>query len=135
MIGRRLISFKLEEDIIICTMLITLLMAKHAKNVQASATKVRAQWKKWEWKLIFKKTKLIIKGAITSFKIDNENIKVVDSFCLLGSTINYKWRSSHEICHRPAHSRTAMKSLGKVFRCHDQIVQAMNSSPEAHKTQ
>jgi len=56
----------------------------------------------------------------------------VESFFLLGSTINSQGTSSQEIRHRRALGRAARKALGKILRCCDvsiptklRILQAM----------
>lgn len=51
-------------------------------------------------------------GTTTSLKIENENTKVVGSFCLLGSTRT----SSEEIHCKLTLNREAMKILEKIFR-------------------
>lgn len=49
-------------------------------------------------------------GTTVSLRIDNGDIKVVDSFFLLVSTINSEGTSNQELCH----SRAAMKALEKI---------------------
>lgn len=39
----------------------------------------------------------MITGTTDSLRIDNEDIKVVDKFCLLGWTVNSKGTSSQEM--------------------------------------
>lgn len=54
--------------------------------------------------------------TIISLRIDNQHREVVDNFCLLGSTINCKIRTSQEICHKLASGRAAIKALEKILR-------------------
>lgn len=58
-------------------------------------------------------------GRTTSHRLDNEDIKVWDTFCLLGTTFNSKRRrkSSQEMCCRQVFNRAAMNSLGKTIQC------------------
>lgn len=49
------------------------------------------------------------RSRTTSYRIGNEDIKVMDSFSLLRSAINCKGTISQEICHRKAFNRAAIK--------------------------
>ncbi|XP_053117089.1 uncharacterized protein LOC128329604 isoform X3 [Hemicordylus capensis] len=69
--------------------------------------------------LNIKKTKLLTTGTATSLRIDNEDIEVLDRFCLLESTVNSKGSSSQEISCRLALGRVEMKALERLFRCRD----------------
>ncbi|XP_053137973.1 uncharacterized protein LOC128338873 [Hemicordylus capensis] len=51
--------------------------------------------------------------------IDPEDMEVVESFCLLGLTVNSQGSSSQEIRCRLALGRVAMKALERILRCRD----------------
>lgn len=53
--------------------------------------------KKKRLNLNVNKTKLMITGSTISFRIDNEDIKMVASFCILGSIITSTGTSGQEI--------------------------------------
>lgn len=61
-----------------------------AENASSSTKSQKAQWKKKELKLNVKETTLMTIGRTNNFRIDNEDIKMVASFFILGSTITGK---------------------------------------------
>ena len=67
--------------------------------------------------LNLRKTKVLTTGNINNFICDREEIEIVDSFSLLGSTINTQSTSSQEIQRRFALGKRAMKDLDRIFRC------------------
>lgn len=71
--------------------------------------------KKIALKLNTKKTKLITAGRTTSLRIDNEDNKLVDSICHLGSAINSKGRIGQEMHCRLVLCRVVMKTLEKIM--------------------
>ena len=58
-------------------------------------------------------------SAITSWKIDGENVETVSDFIFLGSKINVDSDCSHEIKRRLLHGRIAMSNLDSVFKSRD----------------
>lgn len=68
-----------------------------------------------ELRLNIKKIKLIIVAA-TNFRTNSEDIDLVNSFCLLGLTVNCEGISNQEIL---AFGKAVMKVLEKILRCFD----------------
>lgn len=68
-----------------------------AENASSSTKIQKAQWKKKRLKLNVNETKLMTTGRTISFRIDNEDFKMVASFCILGSSITGTGTSGQEI--------------------------------------
>lgn len=53
----------------------------------------------------------------SSLGTDNEDTRIMDSFCFLGSISNRKVGGSKDICHKIVLARIVMKALKDIFRC------------------
>lgn len=61
------------------------------------------------------KTEVMTTGNTANYRVDKEDVEIVDSLCLLGSFINNKGFSSQEIQSRLALARAKMKDLVNIF--------------------
>ena len=94
--------------------------------------KVKEQTEKVGLKLNIQKTKIMASGPIASWQIDEETMKTMTDFILLGSKITADGDCSHEIKTRLLLGRKAMTNLDSILKSRDimlltkvQIVKAM----------
>ena len=74
----------------------TTLMAE-SEEVKSLMMKVKEESEKVGLKLNIQKTKIMVSGPITSWKIDGETMETVDDFILGASKITAEGDCSHEI--------------------------------------
>ena len=71
-------------------------MAESEKELKSLLMRVKEKSEKPGLKLIFKKTKIMASGPITSWQIEGEKVETVKDFILLGSKITVDGDCSHE---------------------------------------
>lgn len=99
----------------------TTLLAESKKGLEELITKIKTESEKMGLYLNIKKTKIM---ATTSsgkikIKIDDEEIECVQDFVFLGSKIDLNGESSCEIKRRIALGRTALISMGNIWKNKD----------------
>ena len=72
-------------------------MAKNEKEVKNLLIKVKEESEKVDFKLKIQKTRTVMSGPITSWKIDGETVEIVTDFIFAGSKITVDGDCSHEI--------------------------------------
>ena len=72
-------------------------MAESEEELKSLLMKVKEESEKAGLKLNIQKTKIMISGPITSWKIDGETMETVTDFIFLGSKITVNGDCSHEI--------------------------------------
>ena len=87
-IGRNINNLRYADD--------TTLMAE-SKELKSLLMKVKEESEKVGLKLNIQKTKVMVSGPITSWKINGETVETVTDFILLGSKITADGDCSHEI--------------------------------------
>lgn len=65
--------------------------------------------------------------TMTCVRINNEDIEIVSSICLLGSINQSTGTSSLEICYTLALNRVAMRTLERIFKCDATIMYLQRS--------
>ena len=75
----------------------TTLMAESKEELKNLLMKVKEESEKAGLKLNIQKTKIMVSGPITSWKIDGETMETVTDFIFLGSKIIADGDCSHEI--------------------------------------
>ena len=75
----------------------TTLMAESEEELNSLLMKVKEESEKAGLKLNIQKTKIMLSGLITSWKIDGETKETVADFIFLGSKITADGGCSHEI--------------------------------------
>ena len=78
----------------------TTLMAESEEELKSLLMKVKVESEKVGLKLNIQKTKIVVSGPITSWKIDGETVETVADFILGGSKITADGDCSHEIKRR-----------------------------------
>ena len=68
---------------------------------------------------MFRKTKIMASGIITSWQIDGETMETVTDFIFLGSKITADCDFSHEIIRHLFLGRKAMTSLDRILKSRD----------------
>ena len=81
--------------------------------------KVKEESEKVGLKLNIQKTKIMVSGPITSWKIDGETVKTVLDFIFLDSKITADGDCSHEIKRRLLLGRKIMTNLDGIFKSRD----------------
>ena len=81
--------------------------------------KVKEESEKVGLKLNIQKTKIMVSGPITSWKIDGETVKTVLDFIFLDSKITADGDCSHEIKRRLLLGRKVMTNLDGIFKSRD----------------
>ena len=70
-------------------------------------------------KLNIKKTKIMVSGPITSWKIDGKTVETVSDFIFLGSKITADGDCSHEIKKCLLLGRKVVTNLDSIFKSRD----------------
>ena len=78
-------------------MQMTTLMAESKEELKSLLMKVKEESEKAGLKLSIQKTKIMVCGPITSWKIDGETMETVTDFIFLDSKITADGDCSHEI--------------------------------------
>ena len=84
--------------------------------------KVKEESGKISLKLNFQKTKIMVSGPITSWKIDGETVERVADFIFLGSKIIADGDCSHEIKRHLLLGRKTMTNLDSILKSRDIIL-------------
>ena len=94
----------------------TTLMAESEEELKSLLMKVKEDSENVGLKLNIQKTKIMLSGPITSWKIDGETVKTVSDFILGGSKITADGDCSHEIKRRLLLGRKVMTNLDSIFK-------------------
>ena len=81
--------------------------------------KVKEESEKFSLKLNIQKTKIMVSGPITSWKIDGETVETVPDFIFLGSKITADGDCSHEIKRRLLLGSKVMTNLDSILKSRD----------------
>ena len=81
--------------------------------------KVKEESEKAGLKLNIQKTKTMISGPITSWKIDGEKVEMVTDFTFLGSKITVDSDCGHEIKRCLLRGRKTITNLGSILKSRD----------------
>ena len=81
--------------------------------------KVKEDSEKVGLKLNIQKTKIMVSGPITSWKIDVETVETVSDFIFLGSKITADGDCSHEIKRHLHLGRKVMTNLDSILKSRD----------------
>jgi hypothetical protein len=110
----------------------TTLMAESAEDLKYLLTKLMTESLTAGLKLNMNKTVVMTTGPLKEFKVDDEQIEIVEDLIFLGSRINIDGNCSREINRRLMLGRQAMFNLDKLMKSRDinlnttkRIVQAM----------
>ena len=106
--GRNTSNFRYPDD--------NTLMAESEKELKSLLMKVKEESEKVGLKLNIQKTKIVVSGPITSWKIDGETVGTVSDFISLGSKITTDGDCSHEIKRRLLLGRKVMTNLDSIFK-------------------
>ena len=105
-------------------------MAESEEELKSLLMRVKEESEKVGLKLNIQKTKIMVSGPITSWKIDGETVETVSDFIFLGSKITGD--CSHEIKRRLLLGRKVMTNLDSILKSRDitlptrvQVVKAM----------
>ena len=97
-------------------------MAESEEELKSFLIKVKkGEWKTW-LKTQHSKTKIMVSGPITSWKIDGETMETIKDFILGGSKITVDGECSHEIKRCLLLGRKAMTNLESILRSRDIIL-------------
>ena len=91
-------------------------MAESKEELKSFSMRVKEESENAGLKLNIQKAKLIVSGAITSWKIDVETMKIVTNFIFLDSRITADGDCSHEIKRSLLLWRKAMTSLDSILK-------------------
>ena len=92
------------------------LMAESEEELKSLLIKVKVESEKVGLKLNIQKTKIMVSGPITSWKIDGETVETVSDFIFLGSKITADGDCSHEIKRHLLLGRKVMTNLGSILK-------------------
>ena len=91
------------------------LMAER-EELKSLLMKVKEESEKFGLKLNIQKTKIMVSGSITSWKIDGETMKMVTDFIFLGSKIPGDIVCSHKMKRHLLLGRKTMTNLDSMLR-------------------
>ena len=106
--GRNINNLKYADD--------TTLIAESEKELKSLLMKVKEESEKAGLKLNSQKTKIMVSGPITSWKIDGETVETVSDFIFLGSKIIADGDCSREIKRQLLLGRKAMPNLDSILK-------------------
>ena len=109
--GRNINNLRYADD--------TFLMAESEEELKSLLMKVKEESEKVGLKLNIQKTKIMVSGPITSWKIDGETVEIVSDFIFLGSKITTDGDCSYEIKRLLLLGRKAMANLDSVLKSRD----------------
>ena len=112
LLGEYINNFRYVDD--------TTLMAESEEELKSLLMKVKEVSEKVGLKLNIQKTKIMVSGPITSWKIDGETMR---DFVFLGSQITVYGDCSHEIKRCLLLGRKAMTNLDSISKSRDIILQ------------
>ena len=90
-----------------------------SKELKSLLMKVKEESEKAGLKLNLQKTKIMVSGPITSWKIDGEIMETMRDFTFLGSKITADGDYSHEIKRCLLLGRKVMTNLESIFKSRD----------------
>src|SRR5574337_516298 len=108
--GRNINNFRYADD--------TTLMAE-SEELKSLLMKVKEDREKVGLKLNIQKTKIMVSGPTTSWKIDGETMETVRDFIVLGSKTTADGDCSHEIKRHLLLGRKAMTNLDSILKSRD----------------
>ena len=94
-------------------------MTESEEELKSLLIKMKEESEKSGLKLNIQKTKIMVSGPITSWKIDGETMETVTDFIFLGSRITVDGDCSHEIKRCLILGRKAMTNLGSILKSRD----------------
>ena len=94
----------------------TTLMAESKEELKSLLMTVKEESEKVGIKLNIQKTKIMVSGPITSWRIDGETVETVSDFIFLGSKITADGDCSHEIKRHLLLERKAMTKLDSILK-------------------
>ena len=94
-------------------------MAEKKAHLRSLLMKVKKESEKAGLQLNITKTKVMTNCSLKTFKVDGEEIEVVNEFVFLGSLINGKGESDSDIRRRLTMGRRAMDNLNKLWKSKD----------------
>ena len=100
----------------------TMLMAESEEELKSLLMKVKEEGEKVGLKLNIQKTKILVSGPITSWRIYGETIEIVRDFIFLSSKITADGDCSHEIKRRLLLGRKVMTNLDSIFKSRDIVL-------------
>ena len=109
--GRNINNLRYAED--------TTFIAQSEEELKNFLMKVKEESEKAGLKLNSQKTKIMVSGPITSWKIDGETVETVSDFIFLGSTITADGDCSHEIKRHLLLGRKVMTNRDSIFKSRD----------------
>ena len=109
--GRNINNLRYADD--------TTLKAESKEELKSLLMKVKKESEKVGLKLNIQKTKIMVSGPITSWKIDGETVKTVLDFIFLDSKITADGDCSHEIKRPLLIGRKVMTNLDSILRSRD----------------
>ena len=109
--GRNINNLRYADD--------TTLMAESEEELKSLLMKVKEKSEKVGLKLNIEKTKIMVSGPITSWKIDGETVETAPDFIFWGSKITADGDRSHEIKRCLLFGRKIMSNLDSIFKSRD----------------
>ena len=100
----------------------TILMAESEEELKSLLMKVKEESENIGLNLNIQKTKIMISGPITSWKIDGETVEAVSDFILGDSKITADSDCSHEIKRLLLLGSKVMTNLDSIFKSKDIIL-------------
>ena len=110
-VGRYINNLRYTDD--------TTLMAEIEEELKSLLMKVKEESEKVGVKFNIQKTKILLSGPITSWRIDGETVETVSDFIFGGSKITADGDYSHEIKRCLLLGRKAMTNLDSVLKSRD----------------
>ena len=94
-------------------------MAESEEELKSLLMKVKEESEKAGSKLNIQKTKIMVSGPITSWKIDGKTVETVSDLIFLGSKITADGDCSHEIKRRLLLGRKVITNLDSILKSTD----------------
>ena len=94
-------------------------MGESKKELKSLLMKVKEESEKVGLKFNIQKTRIMVSGPITSWKIDGETMETVIDFIFLGSKITADADCSHEIKRCLLLGRKVMTNLDSILKSRD----------------
>ena len=109
--GRNINNFSYADD--------TTLMAESEEELKSLLMKVKEEGGKAGLKHNIQKTKIMVSGPITSWRIDGETVETVSDFILRGSEITADGDCSHEFKGHLLLGRKSLTNLDTILKSRD----------------
>ena len=94
----------------------TTLMVESKEELKSLLMRVKEESEKTSLKLTIKKTKIMVYGPITSWRIEGEKVEAVIDFLFLGSKITMDGDCSHEVRRQLLLGQKAISNLDSVLK-------------------